>query len=312
MPELKKSVLLPTLAMIAITLLWGGSFSVIKVALAHFHLFVVTFLRMVLAATLFTLCWGKIRHVRVLRGDIPFILLMIFCEPCLFFTFEAFALSQTTASQAGMIVALTPMIIAAAALIFLKERPGAPVWIGFAVAIAGVMILSYDSTATASAPHPILGNFMEALAMCAAAGFVIALKKLQGAYPPLFLAGTQALGGAIFFMFTLFLPGVHWPTSWPLLPTLAIVYLGALITFLGISLYNYGLSGLPATRSAGLLNLVSVFAVVFGVIFLDEHLTWLQWAACGMVLLGVFISRRAPVRHAKPEQSKNAPPASSS
>ena len=46
---------------------------------------------------------------------------------------------------------------------------------------------------------------------------------------------------------------------------------------------------------AGLLNLVSVSAVVFGVIFLDEHLTALQWAACGLVLLGVFISRRSPV-----------------
>ena len=294
MPEHKKNTLLPTLAMIAITTLWGGSFSMIKLALAHFDIFIVTFLRMIIAAALFGLVWGKMRRVRVLPCDIPFIILMILCEPCFFFTFEAFALSQTTASQAGMIVALTPMITAAAALIFLKERPGPLVWIGFAVAIAGVMILSYDASATQSAPRPILGNCLEALAMCTAAGFVICLKKLKGSYPPMFLAGTQAFGGAIFFMFTLFLPGVHWPESWPLIPTLAIGYLGVLITFLGISLYNYGLSGLPATRSAGLLNLVSVFAVLFGVILLGERLSTVQWAACGLVLLGVFISRRSP------------------
>ena len=294
MSEQKKSTLLPTLAMIAITLLWGGSFTMIKLALAHYHVFVVTFSRMIIAAALFALCWRKLRRVRVLRCDIPPMLGMILCEPCLFFTFEAYALYNTTASQAGMIVALTPMIIAVAAFLLLKERPGPLVWIGFAVAIAGVMILSYDATASAEAPNPILGNFLEGLAMAAAAGFVICLKKLKGSYPPIFLAATQAFGGCIFFLFTLLLPGVSWPDTWPLAPTLAIGYLGVLITFLGISLYNYGLSGLPATRSAGLLNLVSVSAVIFGVIFLDERLTALQWAACGLVLLGVFISRRSP------------------
>ena len=296
MPEQKKNTLLPTLAMIAITLLWGGSFSMIKLALAHYHVFVVTFSRMIIAAVLFALCWPKMRHVRVLRCDIAPTLGMILCEPCLFFTFEAYALYNTTASQAGMIVALTPMIIAAAACFFLKERPGLLVWIGFAVAIAGVMILSYDASATADAPNPILGNFLEGLAMATAAGFVICLKKLKGTYPPLFMAATQAFGGCIFFSLTLLLPAVQWPDSWPLIPTLAIGYLGVLITFLGISLYNYALSGLPATRSAGLLNLVSVSAVIFGVIFLGENLTWLQWAACGLVLLGVFISRRSPVK----------------
>jgi drug/metabolite transporter (DMT)-like permease len=296
MPEYKKNTLMPTLAMIAITLLWGGSFSMIKLALAHYHVLMVTFLRMVIAAALFALCWRSLRHVRVLRCDIPPMLGMIICEPCLFFTFEAYALYYTTASQAGMIVALTPMIIAAAAFVFLKERPGPLVWIGFAVAIAGVMLLSYDADATLDAPNPILGNFLEGLAMITAAGFVICLKKLKGTYPPLFLGATQAFGGAIFFIFALFLPGVHWPSSWPLIPTLAIGYLGILITFLGISLYNYALPKLPATRSAGLLNLVSVFAVFFGVILLGESLTWLQWAACGLVLLGVFISRRSPVK----------------
>ncbi len=301
MPEQKKSTLLPTLAMIAVTTLWGGSFSMIKVALTHFDLFVVTFLRMAVAAVLFGLCWGKMRHVRVLRRDIPIMILMTLCEPCFFFTLEAFALSKTTASQAGMIVALTPMFMAVAAFIFLKERPGPLVWVGFAVSIIGVIILSYDSSSSANAPNPVLGNILEALAMCTAAGFVIFLKLLKGSYPPLFLAGTQAFGGAIFFLFTIFLPGVNWPTSWPLIPTLAIGYLGVLITFLGISLYNYGLSGLPATRSAGFINLVSVFAVISGVILLGERLTWLQWGACGLVLLGLFISRHSPVKQLKKE-----------
>ena len=53
--------------------------------------------------------------------------------------------------------------------------------------------------------------------------------------------------------------------------------------------------------SAGAKFLRALIAVIFGVIFLGERLTWLQWAACGLVLLGVFISRRAPVKHAKTE-----------
>ena len=283
--------------MIAITILWGGSFSMIKVALTHYHAFVVTFTRMALAAIMFGIFFHKgFRKVKVVKGDIPLIVLMIFFEPCLFFAFEAYALYYTTASQAGMVVALTPMFMALGALIFLPERPSPLVWAGFAIAIAGVMILSYDAEATESAPYPVLGNFLEGLAMCAAAGFVVCIKRLKGKYPPTFLAAWQAIGGAIFFFVLLFTPGVEWPTEWPLIPTLALVYLGVFITFLGISLYNYGLAGMPAARSAGLINLVPVFAVIFGVTLLGEHLTPLQWAACGLVLAGVLISQRAPVR----------------
>ncbi len=293
----QKNTFWPTLALIIITILWGGSFSMIKVALVHYHAFVVTFTRMALAAAMFGIFFHRgFRKVKVIKSDIPLIALMIFLEPCLFFAFEAYALYFTTASQAGMIVALTPMFMAVGALVFLHERPSPMVWLGFAVAIAGVMILSYDAEATDSAPYPVLGNILEGLAMCAAAGFVVCIKRLKGNYPPTFLAAWQAVGGAIFFFGLVFTPGVEWPSEWPLVPTLALIYLGVFITFLGISLYNYGLSGMPAARAAGLINLVPVFAVIFGVTLLDEHLTSLQWAASGLVIAGVLISQRAPVK----------------
>ena len=101
----------------------------------------------------------------------------------------------------------------------------------------------------------------------------------------------QSLVGLLFFMCLLPLPGVKLPDSFPLLPTLAILYLGVGVTMLSFLLYNFAVRSVPASRTGAFLNLVPVLTLFMGLVFLDERLTAGQWAASALVLGGVIFSQ---------------------
>ena len=58
------------------------------------------------------------------------------------------------------------------------------------------------------------------------------------------------------------------------------------------SLYNYGVSRIPASRASAFLNLIPVFAIALGVLLLDERLNLQQGLACLAVIGGVLLTRR--------------------
>ena len=130
----------------------------------------------------------------------------------------------TTASQAGMVVAALPLAVVVAAWLLLGERPHRRVWIGFVLAVVGVVWLSAGSEATESAPNPIFGNFLEVLAMLCGALYVVCAKQLSSRCSPVLITTMQSLIGLLFFLCLLPLPAVKLPDSFPLLPTLAILY----------------------------------------------------------------------------------------
>ena len=102
-------------------ILWASSFIALKLAFRAYHPMVVIFGRLAIASVCFMSFLRQFRHTKFHKGDWKPILFMSLCEPCLYFLFEARALEQTTASQAGMISALLPLMVAVAARIFLKE-----------------------------------------------------------------------------------------------------------------------------------------------------------------------------------------------
>lgn len=133
------------------------------------------------------------------KSDIKYILLLALFEPCLYFIFEAKALLYTSASQAGMITSLMPLLTAMAAGYFLKEIISRKLIFGSLIAMIGAVWLSVQATTTVSAPNPMLGNFLEFCAMVCAAGYTIVTRYLVEKYSALFITAIQAFIGAIFF-----------------------------------------------------------------------------------------------------------------
>lgn len=283
---------LPSLALLLAMILWSSSFIALKIAFRGYSPMVVIFGRMLVASLCFLVVGKRLaRSLDYQPGDYKPILFMAFCEPCLYFLFEAKAIENTTASQAGLLTAMLPILVIVAASLLLKEVVSRRAWAGAILAVIGVCWLTAESTPTADAPNPVLGNFYEFLAMVCATGYTISLKKLTSRYSPFFLTAMQAAIGTLFYLPLLFLPDTTLPDSFQPWPALAIVYLGAVITLGAYGLYNFGLKHIPASSATMYVNLIPVFSVLLGWLILDETLSASQSVAAMVVMAGVYLSQ---------------------
>jgi drug/metabolite transporter (DMT)-like permease len=195
------------------------------------------------------------------------------------------------------VTATLPLMVAVIAALWLKERVTRANIAGFLLAIAGVWWLSVSGEANEHAPNPMLGNFLELIAMICATGYIITLKRLTDRYTPLFLTAMQAVIGAIFFLPALFIFPA--PETVPQLTgaaSLAVLYLGTVVTILAYGLYNYGVSRIPVSQASAYINLIPVFSLILGFTVLGERFTLPQLLASAVVFSGVVISQWRPAR----------------
>lgn len=273
--------------------LWASSFVALKLAFRDYDPMLVIFGRMAVASLCFLPFVPRFRGGSSIRvQDLKPLLGMALCEPCLYFIFEAKALTLTTASQAGMITSLLPLMVAVSARWILKEVLSAQATLGLFVAVAGACWLSLTGEPSQAAPHPALGNLLEFLAMVCATGYTIYLKRLTHRYSPLLLTAIQAWVGAVFFFPVLLFPHTIWPHRFPWPATLAVVYLGAVITLGAYGLYNFGVSRIPAAHASSFINLIPVLTIAMGWLLLGERFTAAQYLAAALVFAGIFLSQR--------------------
>ena len=100
------------LAAIFATILWGGAYVAMKFALQSFHPMTMIFLLLVVSSAAFLLLLpSMLKKQQYAKGDWRIFLVLVLCEPCLYFIFEGYALSYTSASQAGMLSATLPILV---------------------------------------------------------------------------------------------------------------------------------------------------------------------------------------------------------
>ena len=272
-------------------LLWGSSFVAMKYAFTEMEPMVVIFGRMVVAAIFFLPFLRSFSRLKLTKAHILPLVGMGLFEPCLYFLFEAKALELTSASQASMITTMLPLLVALAAGVFLGEVITRKVIVGLILAAVGATWLSLGGATSDHAPNPVLGNFLEFLAMISATGYIILLKKLSSSLPPFFLTAIQSFIGAVFFLLVLLVFGVEFPSEPPLFALLAVLYLGTFVSVGAYGLYNFGVSRVPANQAAAFINLIPVCTIVLGFVLLGERLTGWQMVACLLVFTGVIISQ---------------------
>jgi drug/metabolite transporter (DMT)-like permease len=238
--------------------------------------------------------WRRRRRWVFKPGTLKLLLFMGICEPCLYFLFEVAALQHTTASQAGMITAMLPLLVALGAFFYLQEKMASTMLMGFVLAIAGACWLGVAGQPSRAAPNPLLGNFLEFLAMVCASGYILCAKRLTADFgcSAAMITAVQAVIGFLFYLPLLLLPGISFQAHWEPAYLWAIVYLGGVITVGAYGFYNYGISRLPAGQAALFINLIPVFSVFFGWLILDEILTAAQYVAGALILLGLYLSQR--------------------
>lgn len=290
------SLLIPHLALLLAMLVWSSSFIALRIALSGLTPIETMAGRMLTACLVFLPLWGSIYRAVRQCGQILPLLLMGLCEPCLYFLLETHALQLTTASQAGMVASLLPLIVAVAAWPILGERISRRGRLGFGLAAVGVVWLSLAAAPEESAPNPLLGNAMEALAMFCGACYTIAARHLSRHYNALQITAVQSGIGLLFFALLLLLPVQTQPLSLGLdlpawAPWASVIYLGACVTFGGYGLYNYGVQRLSAGQAAAYINLIPVITLMMGVGMLGETFLPTQYLASSLIITGLILSQ---------------------
>jgi drug/metabolite transporter (DMT)-like permease len=195
---------------------------------------------------------------------------------------------RVDAGTAAMLVNIGPVLIAILAGLLLKEGFPRSLFVGCAVAFAGVVLIAL---ATANRSATTAGVLLCIAAAVAYAGGVVAQKVVLrtltgtqtiflccaiGAVACLPFAGSlvDQLGGA---------PGgsVGW-----------LVYLGAAPTALGFSTWAYALRRTDAGRLAATTYLVPPLSILLGWLWLGESPASLAYLGGALCLVGVALSRR--------------------
>jgi len=292
MAERMGATLLAALCLTGAVLLWGTSFMATKAALVGFAPMTVIWMRMALASLIVLVAWKRIPKPQYESGDWKVLGFLCLMQPCLYFLLEGYAISLTTSSQAGMISALVPLLVAVGAWAILKEPISSRGVLGLLVSIGGVVWLSLSGSVGENAPNPALGNLLEVGAMVAAAFYIVVMKRLSVRYSTWWLTSMQCVAGAVFFLPWVLLGG---EISLGIIPTsawLGVAYLGLFVSLGAFGLYNMAMTFMPAGRAAMSINLVSPVALISGWLILGETLSMMQIAACGLVAVGVWVGRK--------------------
>ena len=291
---------------LALAVIWGASFFFIKVGVRELHPLYVTLGRVATGALTLFVVLAVLRH-RLPRDPKLWLHLAVAAAIGVVAPFTLFGFGEQRVSSmlAGIWNATTPLVVLPlAVLAFRTERMTVRKGIGLALGFAGVLVVL-------GVWQGLGGARFTGQLMCFGAAFCYGLVI---PYQKRFIAGRAesglALSAAQLLMATVELAilapliagAPPAPTRLSVDVIASVLTLGALGTGLAfvINLRNIRLAG--ASTASMVTYLIPVFAVLIGVLALDEHLTWYQPVGALIVLVGVAVSqglfasrsRRAP------------------
>lgn len=225
------------------------------------------------------------------------LLVLGFLFPILYFSFESLGIRDTTASEAGVIMSIGPIITMVFSSIFLQEPPRKEQFIGIIVSTLGVILMVLTKR---NEPSFSYFGYLFLLAGVLSYGFyAIKQRKLKDFSVYERTYAMMLMGAVVFFSAALIMAIPQGQVrSFLLLPLVkreflfSLLYLSLLssnVAFL-MNVTAIGLVGPTITASfSGLTTLTSVFA---GVIFLGESFLPQQWGAAALIVFGVFLANR--------------------
>jgi len=280
---------------LALAAIWGSSFLFIKIGVRELHPLYVTLGR-VSAGALTLLAVLAVLRDRLPRDPMLWLHLAVSgaVGVALPFTLFGYGEQRVSSMLAGIWNATTPLVVLPlAVLVFRTERMTARRVVGMGLGFAGVLVVL-------GAWQGVGGAHFTGQLMClaAAACYGVAIP-----YQKRFVAGGSESGVALsagqLLMATAQLAIIApLVAGAPPVPTglspdviASVLALGALGTGLAfvIHMRNVRLAG--ASTASAVTYLIPIFAVLIGVLALDEHLAWYQPVGAAIVLIGVAISQ---------------------
>ncbi len=293
MPEKNGPPLTEYALLVLLAMLWGGSFTLIKVAVADYPPATLVAIRVLIGGVVLTTLalasgqvfpkslrrWGELFVQGLLQGALPFTLI-------------SWGEIHIASGLAGVINSTVPMFVFVISVFVVGSAPFVPMkFIGVLFGLAGVVAISGVDSITQLADADVLAVLAIVGASASYACGAIYGHRFDSQSAVVTAAGSLLCSSLVMLPLSLYIdrpwtlaPGLH--------ATLAVVALALLSTALASVIFFRlikTLGSLATTSNAYLRALVSV---AFGVVFLSEPLSWNLVLATALIFIGVALVTR--------------------
>jgi drug/metabolite transporter (DMT)-like permease len=217
---------------------------------------------------------GRLLFIGVTGTAIPFCLL-------------SYATLYVSAGYTSILNSVAPIFTALIAWIWVKERLTLSAVIGLVAGFTGVIVLSMDKQPGSSETSilPVLAGLVATFCYGFSANYT--RQKLSHIHPLALACGSQI--GSMLFL----LPLSYWfkPHTMPGTSAwYAVIILGIVCTAIAYILYFRLIANVGVNKTISVTYLIPFFGILWGMMFLNEQLTFLMIAGGLLILTGVSLT----------------------
>ena len=279
------------LLLLAVVIIWGATFSLIKDALQDASPLLFNLLRMSLAfLALAIVNHRQLRHISR-RALISGVVVGLFLAAG--YQFQTAGLARTTPAKSAFITGLVVIFVPLLTTIPILRPAGthAPRWtaaIGAILAFSGLLLLTTPAGTHLGDIFATIGpgDLLTLACAIAFAGHLLALAHTSPSLPASQLATLQIGVAALVMAITLPLAGHNYLIFTPRL-AIALTVTSLLATAAAFTIQSWAQQHLPPTHTALLLTLEPVFAYLTALLFLHQHLGPRSLTGAALILAGI-------------------------
>ncbi|MFM0741114.1 EamA family transporter [Paraburkholderia xenovorans] len=289
MSKQERLLLLSDLMLLAVAVVWGTSYGVVKSALVFYP--VLGLLAMRFGIT-FVILSPTLRHLRAadartLRGVLIAGALLLGIFLC-----ETFGILLTHAANAAFLISLCVVLTPLVEWLLLKRRPTRIEWAAVALSLFGAWLLAGDGALSFNPGDALilLAALLRALNVC-----VTKRVMRDSALPPLSVTAVQsgvvAFGSAAVALLLM-------PHQWQPVPGFAghaafwgyIAYLVLACTLFAFFAQNFAIKRSSPTRVSLLMGSEPAFGALFACLWLGEKISLTAWVGGALIVAAAILA----------------------
>jgi drug/metabolite transporter (DMT)-like permease len=281
--------LLSDLMLLAVAVVWGTSYGIIKGALVFYPVLGLLMLRFGITFVVLSPGLRELRHAdaRTLRGVGVAGLLLLGIFLC-----ETFGVLLTRAANAAFLISLCVVLTPLLEWPLLKRRPSRIECAAVAISLFGAWLLAGDASLVFNRGDALIlmAALLRALNVC-----VTKRVMRDSSLPPLSVTAVQSgvvvLGSAVIAL-------VFVPQQLQHLPSFvghgafwaSVIYLVLACTLFAFFAQNYAIKRSSPTRVALLMGSEPAFGALFACLWLGERISVTAWAGGGLIVVASMLA----------------------
>lgn len=283
------------LKLIAMAILWGGTFVSGRMLAGHVEPLAAAFLRFSIASV----CLLVLAYF--FEGGLPRLTARQFAGVILLGTTGVFlynifffrALESLPAARAAAVIAMNPALIAVFSWLLLHEALGRIRILGILLSLFGALtVIAHGNPLTLTSGIPA-GAVDIAVCLFSWVAYSLIGRQLMSGLSPMASVTYSAVAGCLM----LSVPALHSGLleridTYNAADWLNLVYLGAAATALGFVWYYQGIKRIGAVRASIFINIVPISALITAHIVLGEDIDSSLLFGGGMVVVGVYLTNQ--------------------